>query len=287
MNSLSSLFHHRLIKILLISHLSKIGDNWESFLSRNGFTQVDNTVNPPLIVNPILDRPVTESQVFNSPDGSKFNEPTSIVVETPVVKKLPCRFSPRKYLEQVVGELKGKVSPVPTNEPNLNSNDKPVAKKIRKGKKQHNSDLNFRNKRSGRLISRSLRNQKRDHLSSISMIEVNDQCSDQEINDFLAQEDPDNQCPGNEAITQFEQYDFVSKLPLCLKGKEGFAGIGHDLEQATGKHEIPIADCIPHRSAITPVHCDSCLDWIERYYRDILLLQVQVKHLAAQNSLLE
>jgi hypothetical protein len=161
MNSLSSLFHHGLIKILLISHLSQIGDNWESFLSRNGFTQVDNTVNPPLIVNPNLDRPVTESQVFNSPDGSEFNEPTSIVVETPVVKKLPCMFSPRKSLEQVVGELKGKVSPVPTNEPNLNNNDKPVVKKIRKGKKQQSSDLNFRNKRSGRLISRNLRNQKK------------------------------------------------------------------------------------------------------------------------------
>jgi hypothetical protein len=127
------------------------------------------------------------------------------------------------------------------------------------------------------LISRSLRNRKRYHLRSISTIEVNDQCSYQEINGFLAPEDPENQCPGNEAITQFEQYDFVSKLPLCLKVKEGFPGIGYDLEQATGKHEIPVANYIPHRSAITPVHYDNCLDWIKRYYRDIPLLQVQVK----------
>jgi len=103
-----------------------------------------------------------------------------------VVKKLPCSFSPTKYLEQVLGELKGKVSLVPMNEPNLKNNDNLIANKIRKGKKQHNSDLNFRNKRYGRFISRSLRNKKRDHLSSISTIEVNDQCSDQEINDFLA-----------------------------------------------------------------------------------------------------
>jgi hypothetical protein len=119
------------------------------------------------------------------------------------------------------------------------------------------------------------------------MIEVNDQCSDQEINDFLAQKDLDNQCPENEVITQVEQYDFVSKLPPCLKSKEGFAGISHDLKHAIGKHEIPIADYIPHRSAIAPVHCDSCLDWIERYYRDISLLQAQVKRLVAHNSLLE
>jgi hypothetical protein len=200
MNSLLSIFHHELIKILFISHLSQTGDNWESFVIRNGFTQVDNTVNPPLIVNPNLDSLVTESQVFNSPKGSEFNEPVSIVVETPVVKKLPCMFSPRKSSEQIVRELKGKDSPRPTNEPNLNSNDKPIVKKNRKGKKQQSSNLNFRNKRSSRFIYKSLRNRKSDHLSSISTIEVNDQCSDQEINNFLAQEDPDNQCPENEAI---------------------------------------------------------------------------------------
>jgi hypothetical protein len=287
MNSLSSLFHHRLIKILLISHLSQIRDNWESFLSRNGFSQADNTVNPPLNVNPNLDSPVTDSQVFNSLGGCEFNESVSIVLETPMVKELPCMFSPRKYLEQVVGELKEKYSPVPANEPNQNHNDKLIKRKIHKGKKQQSSDSNFRNKRSGRLISRSLRNHKKDHLSSILTIEVNDQCSDQEINDFLAQEDPDNQCPRNETNAQVEQYDFVSRFPPCLKGQEGFNGISHDLSQATGKHKIPIADFIPHRSAIAPVHCDSCLDWIERYYRDIPLLQAQVKHLAACNYLLE
>jgi hypothetical protein len=79
----------------------------------------------------------------------------------------------------------------------------------------------------------------------------------------------------------------MSRLPPCLKGKEGFVGISHDLNQATGKHKIPVVDYIPHRSAIAPVHCDSFLDWIEHYYRDIPLLQDQVKCLAAQNSLLE
>jgi hypothetical protein len=79
----------------------------------------------------------------------------------------------------------------------------------------------------------------------------------------------------------------VSKLPPCLKGKEGFAGISHDLKQATGKNEIPVVDYIPHWSSIAPVHCDSFLDWIEWYYRDIPLLQDQVKCLDARHSLLE
>jgi hypothetical protein len=105
-NSLSSLFHHELIKILLVSHLSQIGDSWESFLIQNVFTQVDATINPHLIVIPTLGRPMIEIQVLNSLDGSEFNESASIVDETPVDTELPCRFSPRRSLEQVITELK-------------------------------------------------------------------------------------------------------------------------------------------------------------------------------------
>jgi hypothetical protein len=119
------------------------------------------------------------------------------------------------------------------------------------------------------------------------VIEVNDHCSDDEINDFLEREDVDNQCLRNETVGQAIQYDFVSRLPPFLKGQEGFAGIGHDLKQATGKTEAPIAEYTQPRPAIAPVHCDNCLDWVERYYRDIPYLQAQLKHLAAQNSLLE
>jgi hypothetical protein len=78
------------------------------------------------------------------------------------------------------------------NESNLNNSKKPVVKKFRKGKKPQSSDLNFKNKNVSRLISRNLRNRKSDHLRSIDTIEVNDQCSDQDINDFLAREDPKN-----------------------------------------------------------------------------------------------
>ena len=97
----------------------------------------------------------------------------------------------------------------------------------------------------------------------------------------------DNQCLGNKNVGQDVKYDFVSRIPPFLKGQEGFASIIHDLKQAIGRFEALIAENIPPRPAIALVHCDSCLDWVERYYRDIPLLQVQVKHLAAQNSLLE
>jgi hypothetical protein len=137
------------------------------------------------------------------------------------------------------------------------------------------------------LISRKLRNRKGNHLSSIDPIEIDDRCSDHEIEDFLAREDPKNQCSRREVITHVKQYDFMTNLPPCLKGKEGFSGIGHDLEQTTGKNEAPLVDCVPRRSVISPVHCDSCLDWIEHYYTDVPLLQARIKILAAQNALLK
>jgi hypothetical protein len=61
------------------------------------------------------------------------------------------------------------------------------------------------------------------------VIEVDDHLSDDEINEFLAREDVDNQCLGNEIGIEAIQYDFVSELPPFLKNQEGFAGISHDL----------------------------------------------------------
>jgi DNA-directed RNA polymerase subunit N (RpoN/RPB10) len=117
-------------------------------------------------------------------------------------------------------------------------------------------------------------------LSSIDLINIDDWCSDREIDDFLAREDLENQCSRREVITHVEQYDFMTNLPPCIKGKEGFLGIGHELEETIGKNEVPLVDHVSRRSAISPVHCDSCLNWIERYYTDVPFLQARVKHWA-------
>jgi hypothetical protein len=50
-------------------------------------------------------------------------------------KELPCRFSPRISLEQVISKLKEKDHLVPMNDSSLNVNDKPIVKNFRKGKK--------------------------------------------------------------------------------------------------------------------------------------------------------
>jgi hypothetical protein len=131
----SSLFHHRLIKLLLVYHLSKIGDNWETFMIRNGFTQADATTNPLLTANPNSDRPVAESQFTNSIDGPEFIGPVFVVNETLVDKDLSCRFSPGKSLEQVIVKLKENDPPIPMNYSSLNIDDNPIIKNVRKGKK--------------------------------------------------------------------------------------------------------------------------------------------------------
>ena len=170
---------------------------------------------------------------------------------------------------------------MPVNDDSLNIDFESDVRKLCKGRKQQCMDLSFKNKNVGHLISRKLRNRKDNHLSSIELIKIDDQFSDHEIEDFLACEDQENMCSRREVITHVEPYDFVTNLPPCLKGKEGFSGIGHDLEQATSKIEAPLVECVPHRHVISSIHCDSCLDWVERYYTNVPLLQSRIKTLTA------
>jgi len=117
-----------------------------------------------------------------------------------VDKELPSRFSPGRSLEQVIVKSKEKDPPMPMNDSSLNFNDNLVAKNFRKGKKLHSTDLSFRKKNVGRLISRKLINQKGNHMILINPIEIDDQCLDRDIDDFLAREDPKNQCSRREVI---------------------------------------------------------------------------------------
>ena len=50
----SSLFHHGLIKLLLVHHLKTLGEDWDGFIAHNGFV----TVNP--VETPVMDKPMIE-----------------------------------------------------------------------------------------------------------------------------------------------------------------------------------------------------------------------------------
>jgi hypothetical protein len=94
-------------------HLSTIGDSWEIFLMRNGFTQDDPTTNPLLIPNPNSDEPVVKIQFVNSIDEPEF------IDKTPLDKGLLHR-SP----EQVTVELEGNDPHVPVNDASVETNVK-------------------------------------------------------------------------------------------------------------------------------------------------------------------
>jgi hypothetical protein len=61
----SILFHHGLIKLLISHHLKLLNDDWDAFVTRNGFV----TINP--VETPVVDKPMLEKSLFPSSDSSK------------------------------------------------------------------------------------------------------------------------------------------------------------------------------------------------------------------------
>jgi len=91
------MFHHRLVKILLMHHLSTIGDSWEVFLIGNGFTQDDLTVNPRLTENPRLDNAVVKDWVDISMSEPEFTDKK--LLDEGTLCKFPPTFFMRKTLK--------------------------------------------------------------------------------------------------------------------------------------------------------------------------------------------
>jgi hypothetical protein len=87
----SSLFHHGLIKLIVVHHLNLHDDIWQAFLSRNGFVdsesiQVDKSVVSETKVGP----PVPFHALLPSPKPSvspNINLPDVITDKVEVVKK--------------------------------------------------------------------------------------------------------------------------------------------------------------------------------------------------------
>jgi hypothetical protein len=104
-------------------------------------------------------------------------------------------------------------------------------------------------------------------LSSISPIEVNE-VLDPEIEDFLASED--TYC---QIYDPTQPYDFVTNMPPCLKGKDGFNGIGLGQGHVTSNVDTTRLDCTLCQHIVPPIQCEVCLHWIERYYTDIPIRQ--------------
>jgi hypothetical protein len=260
----SSLFHHSLIKLMLIHYLKTVGDCWDGCLTRSGFV----TTVP--VESPNLHEPLIKKQ----PDIPN-NEPDSLN-RNPLDKTRPSQSSHEKKV--VESELAK--PPVPNFFVVQSVTVKPDVKKYCKQTKQKHATLGFQNKRVGRLILLNLRNQNDAHLSSINLIDLNE-VLDSEIEDFLALEDPD--------CLRFDlakPYEFVTNMPPCLRDKEGISGIGFAQGKIAGEDDTTMLDHTLYQQLVPSVQCDVCLHWIERYYTDIPILHAQIKTLTAQNELL-
>jgi hypothetical protein len=126
----SSLFHHGLVKILLIHQLESQNDSWDSFITRNGYGNPDMGEVDKLVVEETLVHPTTSLSPPQTCVSSPNNEP---LIDPKVIQQACQQIT---HPNDCVKNVK-----------------KPTGKRS-KG----NIDINFKNKRVGRLISRRLRN---------------------------------------------------------------------------------------------------------------------------------
>jgi hypothetical protein len=127
----SSLFHHDLIRLIIVHHLSLHGNNWQAFLSRNGFANPDSAQIDKAMVSETLAEPAVPFHILLPP-----SEPS----DCPDIDLLdtltnPCTKDKTKAIK------------------------KPVSKKV-KG----NPTVDSRGKKNARLISRLARNKPKQNI---------------------------------------------------------------------------------------------------------------------------
>jgi len=146
----SNLFHHGLIKLLLVHHLKTLGQDWNGFIDRNGFVAV-NPVETPVGDKPLIEKPLGFSSVK-----------LDFLYENPHEKALPDQSLCEQH------DVSSRVIKTPEHEqiacpnPTVKNNKKHSRKQPKK-----NQEIGFRNKRTSRLISRSLQNRSKAHVCNI------------------------------------------------------------------------------------------------------------------------
>jgi len=232
----SSLFHHGLIRLIAVHHLNLHGDNWQSFLSWNGFVdsesvQIDKSVVNETKVGP----PVPFHALLPSPKPSVFPDidlPDIITDKVEVVKK-------------------------------------PVSKKV-KG----NPIVNSKGKNNAQLISRLAQNKHKPNVDQKPIVLSED--SDSDIERFLAGE-----YPYSHGLCSEPPYNFVSNLPPCLKNNPSYPRIKLPNETLGDMNKPLTFVSKPEQTS-----CNQCNVWLERYYTDIPLLQLKIKSLENQVTVL-
>jgi hypothetical protein len=146
----SSLFHHGLIKLIIVYHLSLHGDSWTTFVARNGFEDT----------NPIqVDKPVVSDVKAGPP--------------IPFHILLP---SPKPSVELAI------------KLPDIGTKKAEAIKKLMRKMAKENPTANAKGKKNAQLISRMARNKPKPSVESKPIVLSEDLNSDVEC--FLASEYP-------------------------------------------------------------------------------------------------
>ena len=185
-------------------------------------------------------------------------------------------FMPKKPLEEVLIHLRnGSLNFVDQSQPPI-----PVVNEKFKGKGkqtrnlQESCDVDFKNKRSGQILSRIIRNKHKQRDDYVPTIIIEDLNSVESVSP-------------NSAGHSHPRYDFVSILPLFLHKCEGFTGIQTNLKARMVQEKSPDSDHKQPLPNMELVCCYACLAWIQRYYIDIPYLRMHLNQTLMQNRDLE
>jgi hypothetical protein len=237
----SSLFHHCLIKTIMVHQLKLNDDCWDAFLLRNGFTsteigQVDKSVVTETLIEPVVPPP----SLLPSVEPSTYPDTTQL-------------------------------DTLPNSYPK--GGGKPVKKSV-KIKCKGNSDINYKGKRATHWVSQCTRNKPKPCAEQTTIVLSED--SNSKIEWFLTEE-----YPYSYGLCFGKPYDYVTNLPPCLKDNPDFPGIKINSEPIGQMENSPPANT----ESIQP-QCNECQSWFDRYYRDVPLLQSQIKFLEDQVNFL-
>jgi hypothetical protein len=112
-------------------------------------------------------------------------------------------------LEEVLSHLRDNAPIAPDPTQNMVNKDTIKIKRESKNNTQRVDDVDFRNKRNGRMLSRMTRNRHRNHDKPIPTVVIKDTISVEDTSfDDTRMDSP--------------QYDFVSNFPPFLKEQDGF-----------------------------------------------------------------
>ena len=125
----TSLFHHGLIKLIIIYHLSLHGDSWKAFIARNGFENTNPVqVDKPMVIETKPEPPVPIHLLLPKPSADPpIDLPDTITKSVEAIKK-PMRKNPK---ENLTANAKGKrnarlISRMARNKPKTSVESNPI-----------------------------------------------------------------------------------------------------------------------------------------------------------------